>query len=113
MNTVTCQTLSDCSGGVRHIKAAIITVDKEQCLVKCSEKADFIVDVTKSVWLVQVIDHILEKHWQELHLPKIGAADPVTMLSNSHKFIFYFLFFILIFNFFFIIVYARSKGYIK
>ena len=32
---------------------------------------------------IRLIDHILEKHWKELHLPKIGAADLVTMLSNS------------------------------
>ena len=29
-----------------------------------------------------IIHHILEKHWKELHLPKIGAADSFTMLSN-------------------------------
>ena len=29
------------------------------------------------------IDHILEKHWKELHLPEISAADLITMLSNS------------------------------
>ena len=27
--------------------------------------------------------HILEKHWKEVHLPEIAAADLVTMLSNS------------------------------
>ena len=29
------------------------------------------------------IDHILQKHWKELHLLEIGAAELVTMLSNS------------------------------
>ena len=31
----------------------------------------------------RLIDHILEKHWKEVHLPEIAAADLVTMLSNS------------------------------
>ena len=31
----------------------------------------------------RLIDHILEKHWKEVHLLEIGAADLVTMLSNS------------------------------
>ena len=43
------QALSECSGDVRQIKAAIIMVDKEQHLVKCSEKAPFIVDIAKGV----------------------------------------------------------------
>ena len=30
-------------------------------------------------------DHILEKHWKELHLPRIGAADLVTMLSQGRR----------------------------
>ena len=35
---------------------------------------------------IRLIDHILEKHWKELCLPKIGAADLVTMLSwVTHK----------------------------
>ena len=93
-------------------------LDKEQHLVKCSEKALLIVDVAKGVgWSrlsvsglqmlsralghygegqcpchlcntghlqeIRLIDHILQKHWKELHLLKIGAADLVTMLSNS------------------------------
>ena len=102
-------------------------MDKEQCLVKCGEKAPLIVDVAKSVgWSrlwdltselclkavsylqmlsralghhgeghcpchlcnagplqeIRLADHILEKYWKKLHLPKIGAADLVTMLSN-------------------------------
>ena len=43
------QILSECSGDVMQIKVAIIKVDKEQCLVKCSEKAHVIVDVAKNV----------------------------------------------------------------
>ena len=44
------QILSECSGDVRQVKAAIIIeVDKEQHLVKCNDKAFLIVDVAKSV----------------------------------------------------------------
>ena len=43
------QILSACSGDVRQIKAAIIKVDKEQRLVKCSEKDPLIVDVAERV----------------------------------------------------------------
>ena len=32
---------------------------------------------------ITLIDHILEKHWKDSDLPKIGAADLVTILSNS------------------------------
>ena len=31
----------------------------------------------------RLIDHIQEKHWKEVHLLEIGAADLVTMLSSS------------------------------
>ena len=41
------QIMSECSGDVRQIKTAIMKTDKEQRLVKCSEKASPIVDVPR------------------------------------------------------------------
>ena len=101
-------------------------IDKEHCLVRCSENATIILDVacwsrlwdltselgwrlclvckcSAKHWVTMMkdsthatcvmldlckqsdscIDHILQKNWKELHLLEIGAAELVTMLSNS------------------------------
>ena len=97
------QILSECSGDVMQIKAAIFKADKEYsaCLVKCSplhsgccKSAGWsrLWDLTyelglKTVSGLQMLSRALghptvamtsarslELHWKELHLPKIGAA---------------------------------------
>ena len=91
----TSQIVKECSGDMKWIKAAILKVDKKQILAKSSENARrqwLVCKCSAKLWGTMVrertqetrlIDHILEKHWKELHLPEISAADLITMLSNS------------------------------